>query len=169
MPMTDLTDSTSPTAIKLEAKYPFPEFALPDQAGKIHRSSDYLGKYLVVYVYPKDDTPGCTKEACDFRDALELRALGAAILGVSADDAASHQEFSEKYSLPFPLLSDPSFATLKSWGAYGSKNMYGKITEGIKRVTFVIDPQGNVVKSWYAVKVEGHVEMVTKAIREHQK
>ncbi len=163
-----MTES-APTTIKLEAKQLFPEFALPDQTGKIHHSSDYLGKYLVVYVYPKDDTPGCTKEACDFRDALELRALGAAILGVSADDATSHQEFSEKYSLPFPLLSDLSLEALKSWGAYGSKNRFGTITEGIKRVTFVIDPHGKVVKAWYAVKVEGHVEMVTKAIREDQK
>lgn len=162
------TQTESQPDIKLEVGQPFPAFSLSDAAGKVHTLEENRGKYVVLYVYPKDDTPGCTKEACDFRDALELRTLGAVILGVSADDAASHGNFSEKYSLNFPLLTDPGHQFMRSIGSWGSKNMYGKVTEGVKRSSFVIDPQGVLVKAWYAVKVDGHADMVTKVIREHQ-
>ncbi|WP_424949409.1 peroxiredoxin [Deinococcus sp.] len=142
----------------------FPDFALPDGEGQTRRLSDYAGRYLVLYVYPKDDTPGCTAEACDFRDSLALKAHGAQILGVSRDDAASHTAFAEKHSLPFALLSDPGAEFMRSIGAYGTKVLYGKASEGVKRSTFLIGPDSRVVKVWYAVKVDGHVGAVVKAI-----
>ena len=142
----------------------FPAFTLNDAAGQAHSLAEYAGRYVVLYVYPKDDTPGCTREACDFRDNALLREQGAAILGVSADDADSHARFAEKFSLPFPLLSDPGAAFLRSIGSFGTKNMYGKVTEGIKRQTFLIGPDGRLVKSWLAVKVDGHADHVAAAI-----
>lgn len=147
---------------------PFPDFTLSDASGQAHALNDYAGRYLVLYVYPKDDTPGCTKEACDFRDSAPLKALGAAIVGVSADDAESHTQFAEKHSLPFPLLSDPDAAYLKSIGSYGPKNLYGKVTEGIKRQTFLIGPDGTLIKSWLAVSVDGHADAVAAAIEKDQ-
>lgn len=147
---------------------PFPDFTLNDASGQSHGLGDYAGKYLVLYVYPKDDTPGCTKEACDFRDSAPLKALGAAIVGINADDAGSHTQFAEKHSLPFPLLSDPDAAYLKSIGSFGPKNMYGKVTEGIKRQTFLIGPDGQLVKSWLAVSVDGHADAVAAAIEKDQ-
>ncbi|WP_019585786.1 peroxiredoxin [Deinococcus apachensis] len=143
---------------------PFPDFALPDAEGRTHRLSDYAGRYVVLYAYPKDDTPGCTKEACDFRDSALLKAHGAVILGVSQDDADSHRAFAEKYSLPFPLLSDEGAEFLKGIGAYGSKNLYGKVVEGVKRQTFLIGPDGRLVKAWLAVSVDGHADAVAAAI-----
>ncbi len=142
----------------------FPAFTLKDAVGQGHSLPDFAGRYVVLYVYPKDDTPGCTREACDFRDNALLRERGAAILGVSADDADSHARFAEKFSLPFPLLSDPGAAFLRSIGSYGTKNMYGKVTEGIKRQTFLIGPDGRLVKLWLAVKVDGHADHVAAAI-----
>lgn len=146
----------------------FPAFTLQDAGGQAHGLNDYAGKYLVLYVYPKDDTPGCTKEACDFRDSAPLKALGAAVVGINADDAGSHAQFAEKHSLPFPLLSDPDAAFLKSIGSYGPKNLYGKVTEGIKRQTFLIGPDGKLVKSWLAVSVDGHADAVAAAIEKDQ-
>ncbi|GHF30778.1 peroxiredoxin Q/BCP [Deinococcus metalli] len=142
----------------------FPEFSLPDAHGHTHALSDLQGRYVVLYAYPKDDTPGCTKEACDFRDNALLRGHGAAIVGISADDAESHAEFAEKFSLPFPLLVDDGAAYLKSIGAYGEKNLYGKVTQGIKRQTFLIGPDGRLVRAWLAVKVDGHADAVADAI-----
>lgn len=142
----------------------FPEFSLPDAQGTLHSLAQYEGKYVVLYAYPKDDTPGCTKEACDFRDNALLKSHGAVVLGLSADDADSHQKFAEKFSLPFPLLSDEGAEFLKSIGSYGEKNMYGKVTQGIKRQTFLIGPDGKLVKSWLAVKVDGHADAVAEAI-----
>ncbi len=141
----------------------FPEFRLPDGAGQLHALSDYAGRYVVLYAYPKDDTPGCTREACDFRDSLRLRELGAQVLGISQDDAQSHQRFSEKYSLPFPLLTDDG-QFLASIGAYGEKNSYGKVSQGVRRSTFIIGPDGKLIKSWLAVKVDGHAEAVADTI-----
>ncbi|GHF99605.1 peroxiredoxin [Deinococcus piscis] len=148
---------------RLQAGEAFPAFMLPDGQGQSHALSDYVGRYVVLYAYPKDDTPGCTREACDFRDSARLREMGAVILGISQDDAASHQRFAEKYSLPFPLLTDDG-EFLASIGAYGEKNSYGKVTQGVKRSTFIIDPEGKLVKSWLAVKVDGHAEAVADAI-----
>ncbi|MFC6591017.1 peroxiredoxin [Deinococcus lacus] len=118
-------------ADRLQPGDPFPAFALPDAAGQTHQLGDYAGRYVVLYAYPKDDTPGCTREACDFRDSAALRELGVQILGVSADDAASHQRFAEKFSLPFPLLTDAGGDFLAGIGAFGEKNSYGKVTQGL--------------------------------------
>jgi thioredoxin-dependent peroxiredoxin len=143
-----------------------PTFHLHDQNGKQHSLEDFKGKYLVLYFYPKDDTPGCTKEACDFRDQIgSLRELGAEVVGVSADDTASHEQFAGKYGLNFPLLADEGAVIAKAYGAYGKKNMYGKISEGIMRKTFLIDPNGEIIKAWGKVSVEGHVEQVTAALK----
>jgi thioredoxin-dependent peroxiredoxin len=143
-----------------------PVFNLHDQNGKQHSLEDYKGKYLVLYFYPKDDTPGCTKEACDFRDHIGgLRELGAEVLGVSSDDSSSHEQFAGKYGLNFPLLTDEGALIAKAYGAYGQKNMYGKISEGIIRKTFLIDPNGSIIKAWGKVSVEGHVEQVTAALK----
>lgn len=162
--MTDAQTEFAP----LQPGQPFPDFALPDGAGQLRKLNDYAGQYVVLYVYPKDDTPGCTKEACDFRDNAELRAHGAAVLGLSRDDAASHAQFAEKYSLPFPLLSDPDAAFSKTIGAWGTKNMYGKVSEGVRRSTFLIGPDGRLVRAWYSVQVDGHAEQVVRAIAADQ-
>ncbi|PYE48962.1 peroxiredoxin [Deinococcus yavapaiensis] len=147
---------------------PFPPFALHDASGELHTLARYAGRYVVLYAYPKDDTPGCTKEACDFRDNAELREHGAVILGVSRDDADSHAKFTEKYSLNFPLLTDESAEYLKSIDAFGTKNTYGKVSEGVKRSTFLIAPDGTLVKAWRAVNVEGHAQQVLAALQEHK-
>lgn len=157
--MTESSDSR-----RLQPGDAFPDFALAGAGGSIHRLSDFTGEYLVLYVYPKDDTPGCTKEACDFRDSATLKALGAQILGVSRDDAGSHDAFREKYSLPFPLASDPDAQFMRSIGAWGTKNLYGKVSEGVIRSTFLVGPDGRLVRAWYAVKVDGHADAVARAI-----
>src|ERR1700687_5079066 len=129
-----------------------PAFSLPDQDGVVHRLKDYADRPLILYFYPKDDTPGCTKEACGFRDDWKtLQKMGAAVLGVSADDAASHQKFAAKYKLPFTLLSDPDRKVMKAYGAYGEKMMYGKKTTGVIRSTVWIGPDGKVKKHWARV------------------
>lgn len=136
---------------------PAPPFTLPDQDGKPVSLSDFAGKWVVLYFYPKDDTPGCTKEACNFRDnhaAIEAR--GAVVLGVSGDSSASHRKFADKYSLPFRLLADEGNAVAKQYGAWGTKNMYGKQYEGILRSTAVIDPRGRIAKTWPKVKADTH-------------
>ena len=143
-----------------------PDFALPDQEGRIHRLSDYRGRWVVLYCYPKDDTPGCTKEACGFRDRMgDLQELGAVVLGVSADDVESHKRFAEKYGLNFPLLADPERQAILAYGAWGKKNLYGKEYEGVLRQTFLIDPEGRIAKVWKKVSPEGHAEEVAEALR----
>lgn len=143
-----------------------PEFALPDQEGRIHRLSDYRGKWVVLYFYPKDDTPGCTKEACGFRDRMgDLQELGAVVLGVSADGVESHKRFAEKYGLNFPLLADPERQAILAYGAWGKKNLYGKEYEGVLRQTFLIDPEGRIAKVWRKVSPEGHAEEVAEVLR----
>jgi peroxiredoxin Q/BCP len=144
-----------------------PDFALPDQEGRVHRLSDYRGRWVVLYFYPKDDTPGCTKEACGFRDRMgDLQALGAVVLGVSADDVASHKRFAEKYGLNFPLLADPERQAILAYRAWGKKNLYGKEYEGVLRQTFLIDPEGRIAKAWRKVSPEGHAEEVAEALRQ---
>lgn len=143
-----------------------PGFALPDQEGRIHQLSDYRGRWVVLYFYPKDDTPGCTKEACGFRDRMgDLQELGAVVLGVSADDVKSHQRFAEKYGLNFPLLADPERQAILAYGAWGKKKLYGKEYEGVLRQTFLIDPEGRIAKVWRKVSPEGHAVEVAKALR----
>ena len=125
------------------------EFCLDDFLGK--------GRDLIVYFYPKDETPGCTTEACDFRDNFNRLTGKAQVVGVSPDSVASHRKFREKHNLNFPLLSDPEKIVLRHYGAYGEKTMYGKTTIGVLRSTYLIDPEGKVKKIWHNVKAKGHV------------
>jgi len=136
-------------------------FALPDQTGKIHRLTDYQGKWVVLYFYPKDDTPGCTKEACGFRDrSLELVKKGAVILGVSKDTVKSHLSFMNKYQLNFPLLSDKTAETIKTYNAWGEKKFLGKTFQGTLRKTYLINPTGEIVKVWEKVNPLLHAQEV---------
>jgi thioredoxin-dependent peroxiredoxin len=144
-----------------------PNFTLEDSAGKRVSLGDFKGKNVVVYFYPKDDTPGCTKEACGFRDLWkDLQRAGVVILGVSADKPDSHKKFAAKYKLPFPLLSDPDRKLMQTWGAYGDKMMYGKKTKGVIRSTVWIGPDGVVRRHWARVPdAAKHPAAVLEAIR----
>lgn len=139
-----------------------PAFELEGNDGKSHSLEDYKGKTVVLYFYPKDDTPGCTKEACGFRDLnANVKKAGAVVLGVSKDGTESHKKFTAKYKLPFVLLSDPKLDVMKKYGAYGKKMMYGREVQGTIRSTVVIGPKGDVVKHWTTVKrAEAHPEEV---------
>lgn len=144
-----------------------PAFTLQAADGKTVKLADYAGKSLVVYFYPRDDTPGCTREAQGFNQALpKLAKLGAAVVGVSKDSTASHCKFRDKYALEFPLLSDPDTAVIQKYGAWGEKNMYGKKSMGIVRTTVIVGPDGKVNKVWRRVKVDGHVDAVLAALAE---
>ena len=144
-----------------------PAFSLVADDGKKVKLADFKGKPVVLYFYPKDDTPGCTKEACAFRDkAADLKKLGAVVLGVSPDDTKSHGKFRDKFNLNFPLLSDPDHAVAEQFGAWREKNMYGKKSMGIARSTFIIGGDGLIKKVWKAVKVDGHDEHVLAALQE---
>jgi len=144
---------------------PAPDFRLPADDGKTYALRDLRGKKVVLYFYPKDDTPGCTKEACSFRDNLSrVQSKGAIVLGVSKDDLESHAKFREKYSLSFPLLSDPEGKVLSAYGVWKEKNLYGKTFMGIERTTFVIDEGGRIQKVFPRVKVDGHVDEVLAAL-----
>ncbi|MDP9132590.1 MAG: thioredoxin-dependent thiol peroxidase [Nitrospirota bacterium] len=143
-----------------------PDFSLPDQDGGTVSLKSLRGKQLVLYFYPKDDTSGCTKQACDFRDSLApIKKAGAVVLGVSMDGTASHQKFIAKYGLPFALLSDEEAATCKAYGTYKEKSMYGRKYWGIERSTFVIDAAGRVKALFRKVKVPGHVDEVLAALK----
>ena len=142
-----------------------PDFTLKSDRGEDVRLSDLRGKPVVLYFYPQDDTPGCTKEACAYRDrSSDLQATGAVVLGVSPDDVASHGKFRDKYSLNFPLLADTGHKIADTYGAWREKNMYGKKSMGIQRSTFLIDAEGKVRKVWKKVSVDGHDEAVLKAL-----
>ncbi|HKN87606.1 MAG TPA: thioredoxin-dependent thiol peroxidase [Nitrospiraceae bacterium] len=144
-----------------------PDFSLPDQAEKVVSLKNLKGKQVVLYFYPKDDTPGCTKESCDFRDSYtKITKTGAVILGVSLDGAESHRKFIEKYSLPFSLLSDEEAAVSKAYGVYKLKNMYGKKYWGIERSTFVIDQAGRIKAIFRKVKVDGHAEEILTVLKD---
>lgn len=138
-----------------------PLFTLLDQDGVAHTITQYKGKWVVLYFYPKDDTPGCTKEACNFRDsALDFKKLGVVILGVSKDSVASHKKFAEKYHLNFPLLSDESTDVIKAYHAWGEKKFMGRTFEGVKRTTTLIDPVGNIKKVYENVNPLIHSNQV---------
>ena len=142
-----------------------PDFTLQSTEGKEISLKGLRGKQVVLYFYPKDDTPGCTKEACDFRDNLaRVRAKGAIVYGVSHDSIESHNRFKDKFDLPFPLLSDPQKKMTEAYGVYKQKSLYGKLFMGIERATFVIDQQGKIKKIFRKVKVEGQVEEVLQAL-----
>lgn len=145
------------------------DFSLLDQNGKIHQLSNYKGKWVVLYFYPKDDTPGCIKEACGFRDGIsELEKLGVVVLGISADSVSSHKKFSDKYHLNFPLLSDEKKEVIKSYGAWGRKKFLGKEFEGILRITYLINPHGEIVKKFEKVKPETHAKEIIDEIKKYR-
>lgn len=151
--------------MELQIKEEAPLFSLPNQDNAEISLRDFRGSYVVLYFYPKDKTPGCTTEACDFRDSMEsLNALGAVVLGVSPDSVKSHQSFIGKESLNFTLLSDTNKEVLKMYGAFGVKKLYGKEYEGVIRSTFLIDPQGKIAHIWKNVKVKGHIEEVREKL-----
>jgi peroxiredoxin Q/BCP len=144
-----------------------PAFSLPNADGKKISLKDYAGKSVVLYFYPRDNTPGCTLEAQGFQSALpEFKKRKAVVLGVSPDAAASHCKFRDKFELAFDLLSDPEHAVIEKYGAWGEKNMYGKKSMGVVRTTVIIDGEGNVQKVFPKVKVNGHVEAVLEALDE---
>jgi peroxiredoxin Q/BCP len=143
-----------------------PDFSLPDQSGKTVSLKNLKGSPVVLYFYPKDDTPGCTKEACGFRDAeARIKKAGAIVLGVSLDGPESHRKFIGKYNLPFSLLCDEEAVVSKAYGVYKQKNMYGKTYWGIERSTFVIGPDGIVKAAFRKVKVDGHTDEVLAALK----
>lgn len=138
-----------------------PAFSLPNQDGKIVNLSDYKGKKVVLYFYPKDDTPGCTKESCAFRDGIdEIHDIRAEVIGVSGDSVESHKKFAKKYNLNFPLLSDESKKMLQAYGVWKEKSLYGRKFMGIERTTFIIDESGKIDDIFHKVKVDGHLEEV---------
>jgi peroxiredoxin Q/BCP len=143
-----------------------PAFSLKDQNGKIHRLGDYEGRPVVLYFYPKDDTPGCTKEACAFRDQLpEFETDKAAVLGVSILDEASKGKFAKKYDLNFPLLADADHAVAEKYGVWQERSLYGRKFMGIARTTYLIDGRGRVARRWDKVKVDGHAGDVLAAVQ----
>ena len=149
----------------LQVGQPAPDFALPNEEGQTVRLADFRGKKVVLYFYPKDDTPGCTKEACAFRDwSAEIRKRGAVVLGVSVDSVASHKKFKEKYHLNFPLLSDDNREVVRAYGVWKEKSLYGRTFLGIQRMTCIIDEAGKIAAIFPKVRVEGHVEEVLAAL-----
>lgn len=153
----------SPIMPLLHAKAP--DFTLPDQIGTVHSLAQYTGMYVLIYFYPKDNTPGCTIEACNFRDRLnELKEKNVHVLGISADDEQSHKKFAEKFKLNFPLLADTDKHVIDAYGVWKEKSMFGKKYMGINRESFLIDPKGIIIKHYTEVKPDTHVEEVLKDI-----
>jgi peroxiredoxin Q/BCP len=143
-----------------------PDFTLHDDAGQSVTLSQYRGQRVVIFFYPKDDTPGCTTQACGFRDNHQaLIAAGAVVLGISPDDVKSHAKFKQKFNLPFPLLADTDHAVCEAYGVWGEKSMYGKTYMGIERSTFLIDGSGVIRRVWPKVSVEGHAKDVLDAAK----
>lgn len=142
-----------------------PGFSLPDAQGNLVSLSDYRGRSVILYFYPRANTPGCTKEACDFQDSLlQLNNSNIEVIGISPDSSASLASFAEKYDLTFPLLSDVEKETLIAYGAFGEKKNYGKIVQGVIRSTFLIDPEGRIALAKYNVKATGHVARIIKEL-----
>jgi peroxiredoxin Q/BCP len=148
---------------------PAPEFALPDDQGTIHRLADRLGRWTVVYFYPRDDTPGCTTEACQFRDAYRaILDQGAEVWGISPDDASSHARFRARFGLPFTLLSDVDHAVAERYGAWVLKKQYGREAMGVQRSSFLVDPDGRIARAWPKVTADGHAAEVLAALVEEK-
>ncbi len=144
-----------------------PALSLPDQTGNKVSLADFTGRWVVVYFYPKDDTPGCTTEACEFTDSLkQYESLNAVVLGISPDSVESHQKFAKKHNLRITLLADPERKVLEKYGAYGEKMMYGKPVVGVIRSTFLIDPKGKIAHVWPNVKAAGHAQQVAEKLAE---
>jgi peroxiredoxin Q/BCP len=145
----------------IEEGKPAPDFELESDSGETVKLSDFRGRSVVLYFYPKDDTPGCTTEACEFRDAYDVfRERGAEILGVSPDDVGSHGKFKTKYELPFTLLADPEHEVAEKYGVWGERSSFGKTSMGITRSTFIIDPDGKVARAMLGIKPAGHASDV---------
>ena len=163
------TAKASPPAaarVRLQVGEPAPSFSATITDGSTIHSKDLLGKPVVVYFYPRDDTPGCTKEACRFRDAhADLRKAGAVVLGVSADPVKSHVKFTDKYQLPFALISDPEATVAQAFGAWGEKVFMGRRYLGMHRMTFLVGGDGKILRIWDAVKPETHAAEVLEAVR----
>jgi len=154
-----------PQTPRLEAGDKAPAFSLPDADGNTVKLSDYKGRKVIVYFYPAASTPGCTKEACDFRDNLaELNEAGLDVVGISPDKPAKLAKFRDAENLTFPLLSDPDRTVLEAWGAYGEKTMYGKTVQGVIRSTFVVDEKGNIEVAQYNIRATGHVAKLRRDI-----
>jgi peroxiredoxin Q/BCP len=150
---------------RLEAGDKAPAFSLPDQDGNKVSLKDLAGGPAVVYFYPADDTPGCTKEACQFNENLAaFNRSGAKVVGISPDGAAKHQRFRDKYGLTFPLLSDPEHTVMEAYGAWGEKTLYGKKTTGVIRSTFLLDGKGVILRAWYNVRADGHAAKVLEEL-----
>ena len=150
----------------ISANQPAPEFALADETGAMRKLSDFRGKAVVLYFYPKDDTPGCTVEACNFRDDYHVYAEnGVVILGVNPDNSKSHAKFKEKFKLPFSLLADEGHALCEAYGVWGLKKFMGREYDGVFRTTFLIGPDGTILKVWENVKPEGHSGQVLEALK----
>lgn len=155
--------------MELTENTPAPAICLPDQYGRMHQLEDYKEKWIVIYFYPKDDTPGCTVQACGFKDMNEeYQKNSVVVLGISCDDELSHSKFIKKFDLPFTLLSDKDHQAVEDYGVWVEKNMYGKKYMGINRSTFVINPEGNIAKIYKKVQPEGHNEEVLSFIKEHE-
>lgn len=155
------------TQVVIDPGSPAPVFKLPDQDGGTHSLGDYKGKWLVMYFYPKDSTPGCTKESCQFRDDhAEFTGRGAVVIGVSPDGQASHTRFAEKHALGFPLLADTEKAVCTAYGVWRQKSMFGRKYMGVVRTTYLIDPKGRVAHRWDKVKVSGHEKAVLRRLDE---
>lgn len=150
----------------IQANIPAPDFSLPDETGAFRKLSDFRGKNVVLYFYPKDDTPGCTTEACNFRDDYSsYEEAGVVILGVSPDSPASHVKFKQKYHIPFSLLSDETHDVLLKYGVWGKKHMYGKEYFGVLRTTFLVSPEGMILQVFENVKPADHSEEVLAALK----
>lgn len=150
----------------LEVGKKAPSFTLPDQKGNKISLKDFTGKKVVLYFYPKDDTPGCTKEACNFRDTLpDFKNVNAVVLGISADSVESHKKFAEKYNLPFTLLSDEDKKVVENYGVWKQKSMFGKKYMGVERTTFIIDEKGKIQKIFPKVRVNGHTKEVLNELK----
>jgi thioredoxin-dependent peroxiredoxin len=146
---------------KLDVGDKAPDFSLPDQDGTTVSLKDFAGRQVVVYFYPADDTPGCTKEACQFNDNLHaFSRADVAVIGISPDDAAKHTKFRTKYGLKFPLLTDADHRVMEKYGAWGDKTLYGKKTVGVIRSTFLVGPDGKIQRAWYNVRADGHADKV---------
>lgn len=152
-------------AVRLNVGEKAPDFALADATGATVSLSDYAGQRVLIYFYPRANTPGCTKESCDFQDNLAaLNDAGIAVVGISPDKPAALEKFAEGQGLTFPLLSDPEKATLKAYGAFGEKKNYGKIVEGVIRSTFLVEPDGTIGMAQYNVRATGHVARVLREL-----
>ena len=153
--------------MKQSTPYPAPSFTLLDSEGATRSLKDYAGQWLILYFYPKDNTPGCTTESCDFRDRVaKFKRKDTVILGISPDSVASHEKFATKFELPFTLLSDENHEIAEKYGVWVEKMNYGKKYMGIQRSTFLIDKEGKIAAAWPKVKVDGHAEEVTAALKD---